>query len=376
ADHILEVEIVTADGQIRTVNAARDPDLFWAVRGGGAGSWGIVISITIEALPSMSISASFLVVVPNPTQDAKTLGIDFISLVGRYQNQLINSGIAAISVLSENQYILYFCWPSHSASLSILYPFYTDLFALSGNYTITSNTTAEAMFPSVNVAEQESIGPFSDATSFFGASTEASSRLVPKQMLSPSNPQSIAKVAEAIWDGLQIVSVPLKDNPAGTFTPEISVIIMGNMPAATKDKADETGANPGLYEASWHVLYGASWTVGVSQETYIAVTDAIHSATGPLSALGLRSIYQNEGSPWETNWQEAFFGNKYANLLQIKQKYDPTNFFTTYKVCPVRSFKWGDLSSDSLWRVLHGRPVQEHTGAMEGESSKTSLGTQ
>ncbi|KAF9225235.1 hypothetical protein BS17DRAFT_807574 [Gyrodon lividus] len=231
----------------------------------------------------MSISASFLVVVPNPTQDAKTLGIDFISLVGRYQNQLINSGIATLFVFFENQYILYFYWPSHSASLSILYPFYTDLFALSGNYTITSNTTAEAMFPSVNVAEQESIGPLTDA-SFFGASTELSSRLVPQSVLSPSNPQSIANVAEAIWNGFQIVSAPLRDIPAGTFTPQIGVIIVGNMPAATKDKADETGANPGLYEASWHVLYEASWTVG--------------------------------GAPGKPTG---------------KKKYDPTNFFTTYK---------------------------------------------
>ena len=40
-DSLLGVEIVTADGQIRLVDAERDPDLFWAIRGGG-GNFGVV----------------------------------------------------------------------------------------------------------------------------------------------------------------------------------------------------------------------------------------------------------------------------------------------------------------------------------------------
>ena len=37
AASLLEAEIVTADGVVRTVNAAREPDLFWALKGGAAG---------------------------------------------------------------------------------------------------------------------------------------------------------------------------------------------------------------------------------------------------------------------------------------------------------------------------------------------------
>lgn len=36
ADSVLRADIVTADGELRTVSADRDPDLFWAIRGGGA----------------------------------------------------------------------------------------------------------------------------------------------------------------------------------------------------------------------------------------------------------------------------------------------------------------------------------------------------
>ncbi len=40
-DNLLAAEIVTADGQVRTVDAEHEPDLFWAIRGGG-GNVGVV----------------------------------------------------------------------------------------------------------------------------------------------------------------------------------------------------------------------------------------------------------------------------------------------------------------------------------------------
>lgn len=48
AASLLEAEVVTADGQVRTVNACSDPDLFWALKGGGGGSWGVVTRVTLR----------------------------------------------------------------------------------------------------------------------------------------------------------------------------------------------------------------------------------------------------------------------------------------------------------------------------------------
>jgi FAD/FMN-containing dehydrogenase len=48
AANLLEAEVVTADGRVRIVNACRDPDLFWALKGGGGGSWGVVTRQTLH----------------------------------------------------------------------------------------------------------------------------------------------------------------------------------------------------------------------------------------------------------------------------------------------------------------------------------------
>jgi FAD/FMN-containing dehydrogenase len=45
---LLEAEIVTADGRVRTVNACSEPDLYWALRGGGGGSFGVVTRVTLR----------------------------------------------------------------------------------------------------------------------------------------------------------------------------------------------------------------------------------------------------------------------------------------------------------------------------------------
>jgi hypothetical protein len=45
---LLEAEIVTADGRVRIVNTCLEPDLFWALKGGGCGSFGVVTRFTLR----------------------------------------------------------------------------------------------------------------------------------------------------------------------------------------------------------------------------------------------------------------------------------------------------------------------------------------
>jgi hypothetical protein len=50
SDHVRSFEVVTADGERRDVDSRRDPDLFWALRGGG-GAGVVVTSIELELVP-------------------------------------------------------------------------------------------------------------------------------------------------------------------------------------------------------------------------------------------------------------------------------------------------------------------------------------
>jgi len=48
------VELVTADGQLRRIDADHDPSLFWAIRGGGGG-FGVVTSVEIELFDAAGV---------------------------------------------------------------------------------------------------------------------------------------------------------------------------------------------------------------------------------------------------------------------------------------------------------------------------------
>lgn len=50
-DHVRAIEVVTADGDVRRVTASQEPDLFWALRGGGKGNLGVVVALEIDLHP-------------------------------------------------------------------------------------------------------------------------------------------------------------------------------------------------------------------------------------------------------------------------------------------------------------------------------------
>jgi FAD/FMN-containing dehydrogenase len=51
-DSLVEAEVVLADGRVLTCDAEREPDLFWALRGAGGCSFGIVTALTFATLPA------------------------------------------------------------------------------------------------------------------------------------------------------------------------------------------------------------------------------------------------------------------------------------------------------------------------------------
>ena len=65
-NRVSAIEVVTADGEPRTVDAASDPDLFWALRGGGGG-YAIVTALHLELLPVAEAYAGAMLFPPQAT---------------------------------------------------------------------------------------------------------------------------------------------------------------------------------------------------------------------------------------------------------------------------------------------------------------------
>ena len=67
-NRVSAIEVVTADGEPRTVDAASDPDLFWALRGGGGG-YAIVTALHVELLPISEAYAGSLLLPAELTRE-------------------------------------------------------------------------------------------------------------------------------------------------------------------------------------------------------------------------------------------------------------------------------------------------------------------
>lgn len=61
-DNILQARIVTPDGKLVTINEQENTDLFWAVRGGGGSTFGVMIDLTIRAFPMESFTEYSIVI--------------------------------------------------------------------------------------------------------------------------------------------------------------------------------------------------------------------------------------------------------------------------------------------------------------------------
>jgi FAD/FMN-containing dehydrogenase len=76
AANLLEAELVCADGSLKIANSCTNPDLFWALKGGGGGSFGVVTRLTLRTHALPQFFGAFLTI--KATSDAA-----FQRLIGR-----------------------------------------------------------------------------------------------------------------------------------------------------------------------------------------------------------------------------------------------------------------------------------------------------
>lgn len=59
-DAVTSMKVVTADAELRTVSAEQEPDLYWALRGGGGGHVGVVTSFEFETTEAPTLNTIYL----------------------------------------------------------------------------------------------------------------------------------------------------------------------------------------------------------------------------------------------------------------------------------------------------------------------------
>ena len=72
-DNVLEFDVVLSNGEYVTANAHQHPDLFWALRGGGGATFGVVTSVTYRTYPAVPVVAVLLEVAVDPSYPNQAL---------------------------------------------------------------------------------------------------------------------------------------------------------------------------------------------------------------------------------------------------------------------------------------------------------------
>ena len=100
-DNVLEVSVVTSNGFHLVANAHQYPDLFWALRGGGGGTFGVVTSVTYQTRSSFPVVAALLSASVNASTPNSALSKAFTELV-RITPQLTDEGWGGYTIFSPS----------------------------------------------------------------------------------------------------------------------------------------------------------------------------------------------------------------------------------------------------------------------------------
>jgi len=182
-DNVLEITIVTADGDHVIANPYRNEDLFWALRGGGGGTWGVVTSVTYKTHPSTPLSSAILSV--NSTNADSTQNI--LAEIIRLTPSLVEQGYGGYCGIVAGQIVLFVTSPNVTAeeTQATFLPFFEFAAAQPGisveNYTVVYQDFW-SWYETLFVASGEVVG----------MPAEMSSWLLPKDIIETDQPGDLA----------------------------------------------------------------------------------------------------------------------------------------------------------------------------------------
>lgn len=320
ADQVLSMEVVTANGRFVTASETSNPDLFWALRGGGGSTFGVVTSVVVKAYPKIKVTTMTYVLMtgPNVTADQfwaawRAFFDGFITYtdVGNYE-------YFRISKIGEGQFASDMGpWFAPGMSKEQLQELVAPLF-----------DKFKALGVEVNPVYTE-YDDYYDAwaASFpvepWGSNAiRQASRLFPK-----SNWQDAAKL-NATFDAIKSV------------IEEGGYLIAFNIAAAPKNGYPDNAVNPAWRNTVMHAILASLWNANSPEIDTKAASDKLTfdwmkrwRDVSPGAGA-----YMSESDYIEPDFTQAFFGSKYAKLYQLKQRYDPFGVF--YAHMAVGSEDW------------------------------------
>lgn len=299
-DHVVEYKVVTPDGRYRVANECQNQDLFWALRGGGGGTFGVVLESTHRVEPRVNLISAYI---KFPLKSNSGNVLPFLDI-------LVNN---AVKWAHEG-------WGGHINGNSLINV--TPLLSLSEAKESLAEVVAYAKsqggtavieeFPSWYAFYEKYVVPNSVTV---GNTHFAATRLIP---------QSVFETASGRADLMNFFSVLLSKG-GSVYIPVVGPLLYKN----TKS----TSATPAWREAIWSLGADGFWDWNSTLQTREQKVDELKYMTGLLEDLSPGSgAYSPEANPFTKDWQEAWWGQEnYGKLLKLKKKYDPQGLLHCWK---------------------------------------------
>ncbi|MEP7020772.1 MAG: FAD-binding protein, partial [Pseudonocardiales bacterium] len=312
-DSLTAAELVTADGTIRRCDAGHEPDLFWACRGGGGGSFGVVTSLTLRTRPAPPVTVAFLrwdwrraagvlaawQALAPIAPDAVWSNCHLLSQAGSATPK-VTIGVAALDARSAEAFILDLnARAGAPASRYLRTLSYRSAMLLEAG--CADRTTLQCHLAASSTGGQLPRAPFAAKSAMF-------TRALPAAGIS------------AVVAGVERRQANRSWAEGGVAFDALGGAVGRVAPAAT--------AFPHR-SALFSAQYTAAWTTADGPATVsgnLAWLRAFHAAVQPYGSGG---AYQNYADPDLAGYAAAYWGANYPRLQQVKAKYDPHNLFTS-----------------------------------------------
>ncbi|KAF9694659.1 hypothetical protein EKO04_007679 [Ascochyta lentis] len=310
ADQIIALEVVLASGRFVTATQSVNSDLYWAMLGGGGGTFGIITSAVVKVHPKVAVTASTWTVMTSETVSADA----FWELVRFFwdsfpiYNTARTYSYGSLTKLGPGTYMWnmspFFATNKTLAEYEdLVAPLYQKAAEL--NITIAANTTH---YDTLYSAYQATFGTYNYHVG--GAGAIPGNRFLPTENWADEGirNQTFAAVQNAVEKAMKLNmyhqhSADEQDKGVNSVNPAFR-----NLQAQLVAIKSVTDMTP------------AGWKAGDD-----ALNNDIMAPLREVSPAG--GAYSNEADIGEPDWQQAFWGRNYPRLLELKKKYDPTELF-------------------------------------------------